>query len=169
MGKDSISNILYILGIIGCIMVMANFIYYLALGLPVAFTILMVGGYILIAVAFIGFYRDFENYFPLLVTIMWILMAFQPWAYWLGAQNLVSMGGYTIVFLLMGYSVYLFREPFGSFATLASIIFIIWGFVQFVLKYLGGWSDPLLSAILATGFAFIYFIALIYFYLAMRN
>lgn len=175
MGKDSTSNILYILGIIGSIMLVVNMIIHLAISLDVTLINqgLMAGGYILVGVAFIALYRDFKNYIPLLVTIIWILMSFQPWValFALGTPNLVSMSMYLLLFLLMGYCIYLFREPIESVATLVSIILIIWAFVQFGIRYLllVGGLDPLLQQIwLALG-GIVFFFTLIYFYFALRS
>lgn len=156
-------------------MILVNLVYYFAFGVGVPYMIdrlLMSGGYVLVGVAFIALYRDFGSYIPLLVTIMWPLLQVVGLsvAPVLGTPNLVNMSMYLITFLLMGYSVYLFREPIGAFATLASIIFIIWGFGQFVVKSLHlGVSDPTLDLVNWAGFALVFFIALVYFILAMRS
>ena len=175
MGKDSTSNILYILGIIGSIMVVVNMIIHLAISLDVTLLNrgLLAGGYILVGVAFIALYRDFDNYIPLLVTIIWILQSFQPWValFSLGTPNLVSMSMYLLVYLLMGYCIYLFREPIGSVATLVSILLIIWAFVQFAMRciWLFVGFDSLLQLLGLVGMGIAFFFVLIYFYFALRS
>ncbi|MFW9807709.1 MAG: hypothetical protein ACFFFK_13365 [Candidatus Thorarchaeota archaeon] len=175
MGKDSTSNYLYILGIIGSIMIVVNSIIHLAISLEVTLLnrFLFAGGYILVGLAFIALYRDFDNYIPLLVTILWILMSFQPWVvlFALGNPNLVSMSMYLILFLLMGYCIYLFREPIGSFATLVGIIVLIWALVQFGIRYivLMGGLDTLLQQIWLALWGVVFFFVLIYFYFALRS
>ncbi|MFW9816852.1 MAG: hypothetical protein ACFFEW_13050 [Candidatus Thorarchaeota archaeon] len=180
MGKDSTSNILYILGIIGAIMVIIDVAYglmfidtILAEGPSLIGRFLTGGGYVLVGVGFIGLYRDHQSYIPLTVPIMWVLvqvigMAIGP--LFGGGRNYVTMAMYTVTFLLMGYSVYLFREPIGSFATLASIIFIIWAFGLFAVRAMDlTMTDPLIFMIDWSGFLVVFVIALIYFILLWRS
>jgi len=130
------------------------------------------GGFVLVGVGFIGLYRDFGSYVPLLVTIMWPLLQVvglltSPIV---GSPNYVYVSMILIVFLLMGYSVYLFREPIGSFAMLASIVFIVWAFGQLAITFLGmTWTDLFSAQIYWSGQAIVFFIALVYFILAMRS
>lgn len=180
MGKDSTSNILYILGIIGVLMVIVVTAYNLmfletliAEGPTMINRLTLGGGFVLVGVGFIGLYRDYQSYIPLLVPIMWVLLqviglAINP--LFGGGRNYVTMAMYTITFLLMGYSVYLFREPIGSFATLASIIFIIWGFGVFAVRAMDmTLTDTLIFTIDLIGFLIVFVIALFYFILLWRS
>ncbi|MFX1263424.1 MAG: hypothetical protein ACFFAZ_15190 [Promethearchaeota archaeon] len=180
MGKDSTSDILYILGLIGCIMVLVNTVielqeWTLAASFVAADLLnrfLMGGGFVLVGVGFIGIYRDSGSYVPLLVTVMWPLgQVVSILASSLTSDpNYVYLGMLLIVFLLMGYSVYLFREPIGSFATLASIVFIGWAFGQLIIRFLDPTGTDLFNLqIYWSGQGIIFFIALVYFILAIRS
>ena len=75
-----------------------------------------------------------------------------------------------IAFLLAGYSVWKTREQIGGFAALAGIIFMVWGFVRFVLRFLDyGLGPSIYDQLWFVGTIIIYLIFCIYFILATRS
>jgi hypothetical protein len=75
-----------------------------------------------------------------------------------------------VAFLLAGISVWKTRDQIGGFATITAIIFMVWGFIRFVLRFLDyGLGPSIYDQLWFAGTFIIYLLALIYFILAIRN
>ncbi|MFX0056149.1 MAG: hypothetical protein ACFFAX_10060 [Promethearchaeota archaeon] len=174
MSKDSTNNVLYLLGVIGSIMGFINGIYYIFFGEVVPGGIdrlLMGGGFVLIGIALLGIYRTYGSYIAVLATLWsFIYQIVGTILFGILGVNVINWILGAIFAFLIGYSFYLTRDKIGIYATVSGIFFIIWAFVNVVLKYLNfeATGDP-------NGFSNISIIAIvmaisaIYFILAMRS
>lgn len=193
MGKDTTSNVLYALGAIGSILLVIVAAYSLSTHFFVLpdYTFMLswvnVLALILVGLAFLGIYRDIESFIPILTIIFFLIPAI------ISALGLLNILGpliltlpdpvtaelaliwatwiiWIIAFLLAGYSVWMTREQIGGFATIAGIIFMIWGFIRFALRFLDyGLGPSIYDQLWFVGTIIIYLIACVYFILAIRS
>ncbi|MFW9968151.1 MAG: hypothetical protein ACFFEA_13430 [Candidatus Thorarchaeota archaeon] len=174
MSKDSTNNVLYLLGVVGSIMAFINGIYYIAFGEVVPGGIdrlLMGGGFLLIGIALLGIYRTYGSYIAILAMLWSILyQIIGTILFGILGVNVINWILGAIFSFLVGYSFYLTRDKIGIYATVSGIFFIIWGFVNMVLKYLNfeATGDPnALNNIAIIPIAMA--ISAIYFILAIRS
>ena len=193
MGKDSTSNVLYILGALGSILLVIIAAYYLSTHFFTLPDYTFITGWvnvlavILVAFAFLGIYRDFGSIVPIIAMIFFLISQIIPTLALLNilgpfiltlpdpvtAELALIWASYIIwiiAFLLAGFSVYMSRGEVGGVATIAGIIFMIWGFIRFVLRYLDlGLGPSIYDQLWFAGVIIIYIIAFVYFLLAMRS
>ncbi|MHA2002902.1 MAG: hypothetical protein ACW975_02395 [Candidatus Thorarchaeota archaeon] len=193
MSKDTTSNVLYVLGVIGSILIVIIAAYYLAAQFIVLpeysyFTEWVVHiGLILLALAFLGIYRDIDSSVPILAMISFLTAAI------ISALALLNMFGsfflsqpdpvavelallwalqiiYLIAFILAGLSVWKTQEQIGGSAKVIAIIFMIWGFIRLVLRFLDyGLGPTIYDQLMFAGPIIVYLVAGIYFILMIRR
>jgi hypothetical protein len=193
VSKDTTSNVLYVLGVIGSILIVIIAAYYLAAQFIVLpeysyFTEWVVHiGLILLALAFLGIYRDIDSSVPILAMISFLTAAI------ISALALLNMFGsfflsqpdpvavelallwalqiiYLIAFILAGLSVWKTQEQIGGSAKVIAIIFMIWGFIRLVLRFLDyGLGPTIYDQLMFAGPIIVYLVAGIYFILMIRR
>ena len=193
MGKDSTSNVLYALGVIGSILYAIIAAYYLATHFIVlpdysSFTEWVVFlGLILFALAFVGIYRDIDSFVPIIAMIFFLIAAMfsalvllnilGPFLLTLPdpvAAELAILWAlriiYMIAFLFAGLSAWKTQEQIGGFAKVTAIILMIWGFIRLVLRHLDyGLGPTVYDQLMFAGSVIIFLIASIYFILMIRR
>jgi hypothetical protein len=182
MSQDTTSNVWYILGVIGSVLYVIAAAYLLAthfMTLPDYILIMdwvANFGLILFALAFVGIYRDIDNFIPIFALIFFLIVAIIAALVRLGilVAELVPFWAIWIIlivaFLLAGFSVWKTQDQIGGFAKITAIIFIIWGFIQAVLRFLDyGLGPSIYDQLLFAGTIIIYLIAFIYFIRAIRS
>jgi hypothetical protein len=192
MGKDSLNNVLFALGVIGCLILAILFsynIYLLLYALPYLLILdwVAVLALVLVALALIALYRETGSFLPLIAMILLLILQllvtlllldilfpllltvwdmatanlYLSWLFWIF---------YLVIYLLIGYSFWLTRDDIGIIATLAGIIFMIWGILNLVLQFLTYGALPsILNQIWSVGVALVYFFGFLYFIMALRN
>ncbi|MFX1317831.1 MAG: hypothetical protein ACFE9D_10015 [Promethearchaeota archaeon] len=192
MGKDSTNNVLFALGAIGSLLVVIVFafnLYSLLFAVPSVpilewVTILAL---ILVAIAIIGISREtgrkipliavilllilqllvilleFNILFPLLLTFLDAATAnlYLSWIFWIF---------YLIIFLVIGFSIWITRDEIGIIATITGIIFMIWSVLYLIIGFLGYESPlPIWTQLRFAGLIIVYLLAFIYFVQALRK
>lgn len=192
MGKDSTNNVLFALGAIGSLLVVIVFafnLYSLLFAVPSVpilewVTILAL---ILVAIAIIGISREtgrkipliavilllilqllvilleFNILFPLLLTFLDAATAnlYLSWIFWIF---------YLIIFLVIGFSIWITRDEIGIIATITGIIFMIWSVLYLIIGFLGYESPlPIWTQLRFAGLIVVYLLAFIYFVQALRK
>ena len=192
MGKDSLNNGLFALGAIGSLLVVIVFAFNLysllfALSTDPIIDWITILALILVAIAIIALYRETGSklsliavilllilqilvillqlniLFPLLLTILDPSTAnlYLSWIFWIF---------YLIIFLVIGYSIWMTRDKIGIIATLTGIIFIIWGILYLIIGFLGyGLPASIWTQLRFTGLIIAYLFAFIYFLKALRS
>lgn len=192
MGKDSTSNVLYALGAIACLVLALIFAYNLAgefLALPPVDLLNwgIILGIMLLAIALIGIYRDTGSKIPFIPLILLlilqilailiqldllfpVLLAFLDMGTAIMLVTWLFRIFYLFAYLLIGYSIWMTRDKVGIMATLAGIIFMIWGFLHVILQYLADGGAVLIWLELwMAGITIVYLLGFIYFIMAIRS
>jgi hypothetical protein len=192
MGKDSINNVLFALGAIGCLILVILFGYNLysllfaAPFLPILDWVAVLA-LVFVALAIVALYRETGSFIPLiamiLLLVLQILVAlllldilfpllltvldfatanlYLSWLFWIF---------YLIIYLILGYSIWMTRDEIGITATLAGILFMIWGFLNLVLQFLTyGLPPSILNQVWLVGVVLVYLFGFIYFIMALRE
>ncbi len=192
MGKDSLNNGLFALGAIGSLLVVLVFafnLYSFLFALPPVTLIdwITILALILVAIAIIAFYRETGKAVPLIAVILLLVLQILVILLQLNilfpllltildpsTANLyltwIFRIFYLIIFLVIGYSIWITRDEIGVIATLSGIIFMIWGVLYLILGFL---ADVLPSSIWTqlrmAGLIIVYLFAFIYFIKALRS
>ncbi len=192
MGKDSISNSLFALAALGSLLVVIVFAfnwYSFLFALPSIAIIdwITILALIFVAIGIIALYRETGSKIPLIAVILLLILQilvillqlgilfpllltildastanlYLSWIFWIF---------YLIIFLVIGYSIWMTRDEIGIIATLTGIIFMIWGVLYLLVGFLGyGQPVSIWTQIRFAGLIIAYLLAFIYFLKALRS
>ncbi len=192
MGKDSTNNILFVLAALGSLLVVIVFAfnwYSLLFALPPNALIdwITVLALIFVAIGIIALYRETGSMIPLIAVILLFILQiivillqlgilfpllltildpstanlYLTWMFWIF---------YLVIFLAIGYSIWMTRDEIGIIATLTGIIFMIWGVLYLLVGFLGyGQPVSIWTQIRFAGLILAYLCAFIYFLKALRS
>jgi hypothetical protein len=194
MGKDTTNNVLFALGAIGSIIIIIIFAYYFATHyipfLPPLTDImnwLNILAVIFVTLAIIALYRETGSILTLLAVILFliqVILALLEILNILGpfilslpdpitAELAVIWANWIIwllAFLLLGYSIWMRRDEIGVIATITGILFMIWGFIRLILRFLDyGLGPSIYDQMWFIGTIIIFLFALIYFIMEIRS
>jgi hypothetical protein len=193
MGKDSTNNVLFVLGAIGSLLLIIIGAYSLATHYMILpdytdiFNWLNLLAIFLVVLAILAVYRELGGIIPILAMILFLIQAILSllgllnilypfilslpdpvtaelafiWATWII---------WLLGFLLLGLSVWWRRDDVGGIATIAGILFMIWGVVRLILRFLDyGMGASIYDQMWFVGTIIIYLLAMIYFIMEMRS
>ncbi len=192
MGKDTLNNVLFALGAIGCLILSILFfynVYLLIYALPPVLILdwVAVLALVFLVLAIFGLYRETGNFLPLIAAILLLVLQilvalilldilfpllltvldfatanlYLSWLFWIF---------YLIIYVVLGYTIWLTRDDIGLIAMITGILFMIWGFVNLIIQFMNyGLPPSIWIQAWSMGVAIVYLFGFLYFVIALRK